>query len=118
MIVLVASSTLRDSACRLKLQRWMAEPEERAEMREKGEEGRDDLPGGRMSCIRKRGPAAAQLPIQCCRVDKESFVWGCMGCVGAGRGDWKLSNTAEQQLTSAPWGVPHPGLNSPFVTQD
>lgn len=41
MIVLVASSKLRGRACRLKLQRWVVEPEERAEMREKGEEGRD-----------------------------------------------------------------------------
>lgn len=45
------------------------------------------------------------LPIQCCRVDRASFVRGAWG--GAGLGDWELSGDVEQQLTSAPRGVPH-----------
>lgn len=39
MVILFASSALRDGAGRLKLLRWMMEPEERAETRQK-EDGR------------------------------------------------------------------------------
>ena len=52
------------------------------------------------------------LPIQCCRVDRASFVRGAWG--GAGLGDWELSGDVEQQLTSAPRGVPHTLVLIPF----
>lgn len=96
---------LRGSAGRLKPQGWVAEPEERAEMRQKED-------GGKTICQEEVWedfchPASSFL--FSATLSGQSIILGV---------DCELSDDVEQQLTSTPWGVPQAGLNSSCVTQD
>lgn len=64
-----------------------------------------------MSCIRKGGVPLPSFPFSAAEWAERHLC----GMRGVGRGDWELSDAVEQQLTSAPRGVPRTGLISSFV---
>lgn len=64
-----------------------------------------------VSCIRKGGVPLPSFPFSAAEWAERHLC----GMRGVGRGDWELSDAVEQQLTSAPRGVPRTGLISSFV---